>query len=202
MRSQKYETYVGPSSGYPQPGVFYLDPATTHVLDQELIEPVTRSGGYVEFPSYAKYARLVLDHPAEMAAAYGRRLFNGLDVQYPTPYIRDLGDRSIVLSLLEYTLGAIRWAGVVVLILPCATAVTGAVEPRFFLPIQVLVYMLVCFGPATRLSLLGGGAGRRVGLALSYAAFLGVCLTLSSATLAQLEHPGPTLGGGPSVKSE
>ena len=44
--------------------------------------------------------------------------------------------------------------------------------------------------------------GRRVGLALSYAVFLGICLTLSSATLAQLEHPGPTLGAGPSVKSK
>jgi hypothetical protein len=211
MHSQKYETYVGPSSGYPQPGVFYLDPATTRVLEDEHIAPVTRSGGYVEFPSYRRYARLVLDHPAEMAVAYGRRLFNGLDVQYPTPYVRDLDDRSIVLSLLEYTLvfvailrlllsearralGPIRWVAVVILILPCATAITGAVEPRFFLPIQLLVYMLVCFGPAARSSLLGGRAARRLTLALTYAAFLLVCLTLSSATLAHLEHSGQTLG--------
>ena len=71
---------------------------------------------------------MVIHDPAEMAAGYGRRLFNGLDVQYPTPYIRDLGDRSTVLSLLQYTLmflalarlllpdarsrlGRIRWAG-------------------------------------------------------------------------------------------
>jgi hypothetical protein len=213
MHSQKYETYIGPSSGYPQPGVFYLDPGTMHVLEQAHVVPVTRSGGYVEFPSYGSYVRLVLHHPAEMGAAYGRRLFNGVDVQYPTPYVRDLDDRSVVLSLLEYTLvflaivrlllpdarrslGRIRWAGIVVLVLPCVTAVTGAVEPRFFLPLQLLVYMLVCFGPATWASLIGGGAGRRVALALSYAAFLVVCLTLSSATRAQLEHPGPTLGSG------
>jgi hypothetical protein len=213
MHAQKYETYIGPPAGYAEPGVFYLDPAMRHVLEQEHISPVTRSGGYVEFPSHGDYVRLVLDHPAEMAAGYVRRLFNGLDVQYPTPYVRDLGDRSTVLSLLQYTLmfiaiarlllpdarralGRIRWAGIVLLLIPCVTAITGAVEPRFLLPLQVVVYMLVCFGPATRASLLGGSVGRRVGLAVSYAAFVLVCLTLSSATLGQLQHPGPTLGLG------
>jgi hypothetical protein len=44
--------------------------------------------------------------------------------------------------------------------------------------------MLVCFGPAWRTSLLGGSVGRRAGLAVSYAAFVLICLTLSSATLA------------------
>ena len=86
------------------------------------------------------------------------------------------------------------------LLIPCVTAVTGAVEPRFFLPLQLLIYMLVCFGPATRASLLGGGVGRRVGLAVSYAAFVLVCLTLSSATLAQIEYPGPTVGLGAAEK--
>jgi hypothetical protein len=216
MRAQKYETYVGSGAGYPQPDVFYLDPATRHVLEREHTSPVTHFYGgstYLEFPSYGKYVEMVLGHPPEMAAAYGRRLFNGLDVQYPTPYVRDLDDRSIVVSLFQYTLmflaiarlllpdaqralGRIRWYGIVLLLVPCATAVTGAVEPRFFLPLQMLIYMLVCFGPATRHSLLGGSAARRVGLAVSYVAFLVVCLTLSSATIAQLEHPGPTLGLG------
>lgn len=216
MRAQKYETYVGSGAGYPQPDVFYLDPATKHVLENQHISPVAHyyvGFTYIEFPGYGKYVRMVIHDPAEMAAGYGRRLFNGLDVQYPTPYIRDLGDRSILVSLLEYTLiflaiarlllpearralGRVRWSGIVLLLIPCATAVTGAVEPRFFLPLQMLIYMLVCFGPATRASLLGGSGARRVGLAVSYVAFLLVCLMLSSATLAQLEHPGPTLGLG------
>jgi hypothetical protein len=216
MRAQKYETYVGSVAGYPQPDVFYLDPATRHVLEQEHISPARRpyiGATYLEFPSYRKYVGMVVDHPGGMAAAYVRRLFNGLDVQYPTPYVRDLRDRSTFLSLLQYTLmfvaiarlavvdarralGRIRWAGVVLLLIPCATAVTGAVEPRFLLPLQALIYMLVCFGPATRASLLGEGVGRRVSLAVSYVAFVLVCLSLSSATLAQIEHPGPGLGLG------
>jgi hypothetical protein len=202
MRAQKYETYVGPPAAYPEAGVFYLDPATQHVVEQEHLSPVTRSGSYDEFPSYGKYARVVLDHPAAMVAGYLRRLFNGLDVKYPTPYVRDLADRPLALSLLQYTLmflaiarlvlpearralGRIRWTGVVLLVIPCMTAVTGAVEPRFFLPLQMLIYMLVCFGPDWRTALLGGSAGRRVGLVVSYAAFVVVCLTVSSATLAQ-----------------
>ena len=202
LLAQKYETYVGPASGYPRPEVFYLDPATTNVLRHEHSSEIT---------SYSQYARIVVHHPAEMAASYGRHIFNGLDVRYPTPYIRDLEDAPIVLSLVQYTLlfwalarlllpearralGPIRWSGVAVLLSPCLTAIPGAVEPRFFLPAQMLVYMLVCFGPNTRSALLGGQTRRRVALGLSYVAFVLVCLTLSSATLSQLEHPGPTLG--------
>ena len=165
----------------------------------------------VEITSYGQYVRIVVHHPAELLASYGRHLFNGLDVRYPTPYIRNLGDTSIVLSLLQYTLlflalarlllpearralGGIRWIGLAVLLSPCLTAIPGAVEPRFFLPIQALVYLFVCFGPNTRDALLGGPASRRAALALAYVGFVLICLTLSSATLAQLEHPGPTLG--------
>jgi hypothetical protein len=202
--AQKYETYVGGTAGYPQPGVFYLDPAAQHVMRQE---------GVPEITSYGQYARIVVHHPFELAASYVRHIFNGLDVRYPTPYIRNLRDSSILLSLFQYTLiflalarlvvpearralGRIRWAGILVLVSPCLSAIPGAVEPRFFLPAQVLIYMLVCFGPDQRAWLLVGGKGRRVGLAASYAAFLLVCVTLSSATQAQLQHPGPTLGIG------
>jgi hypothetical protein len=219
MHDQKYETYVGPLTRYPQPDVFYIDPATTHVLKQEhIFQSVIVFGLYAEITSYGQYARIVFHHPAEMAASYVRHIFNGLDVQYPTPYVRDLGDRSIVFALLEYTLmflaiartllpdarralGRIRWAGIVLLLATCLTAVPGAVEPRFFLPVQLLIYMLVCFSPTTHTSLLGGGIGRRAGLFVSYVAFVLLCLTLSSATLAQLEHPGPTLGLGNMGKS-
>jgi len=203
MRLQKYESYVGAELDYPQPEVRYLDPATTHVLEEE--------EGLSEVRSYGQYARIVIRHPAEIAAGYVRRIFNGLDVTYPTPYIRDLGNRSTFLSLLQYTLmflalarlllpdarsalGRAHWAAVALLVSPCLTALPTAVEPRFFLPLQALVYMLVCFGPGTGRSLFGETSGRRAGLLVSYVAFLAVCLSLSSATLAQLEHPGPTLG--------
>jgi hypothetical protein len=201
MFNQKYETFVGNAEDYPTPEVFYLDPAGAHVLEQE---------GLTEITSYRGYADVAFRNPAEITANWARHVFNGLDVRYPTPYIRDLDNSSIVLSLLQYTLiflavarlilpdarralGAVRWAGVVVLVSPILSAIPGAVEPRFFLPLQLLGYMLVCFGPATRATVLGGSARRRSALAVTYVLFVVGCVTLSSATLAQLEHPGPTL---------
>jgi hypothetical protein len=212
MTAQKYETYVGSSAGYPQPQVFYLDPATTHVLEREHADAnKIILGQNLAITSYGQYLGIVVRHPADLAASYVRHVFNGLDVRYPTPYVRDLENSSILLSLLQYTLmfiaiarlllpnarralGRIRWVGIVVLLSPCLTAIPGAVEPRFFLPLQLLIYMLVCFAPGTPVALLGGSVSRRVGVAVAYVAFVLVCVTLSSATLSHLEHPGPTLG--------
>ena len=207
MRAQKYETYVGPRSGYPRPEVFYLDPSTQHVLKEDHVPPRFDPvlGQRVDITSYGQYVGIVVRHPFAMAAAYARHLFNGVDVQYPTPYVRDLGDRSTLLSLLQYTLlfaavvrlllpgarrslGRIRWWGFGVLASACLTSIPGPVEPRFFLPLQLLVYFLVCFGPKTRAFLLGDTLDRRITLAASYGAFLLVCLIASSATRAQLEY--------------
>lgn len=214
MTAQKYETYVGSSAGYPQPQVFYLDPATADVLARHHIQsaPVF-FGQRPPIASYGQYARIVMHDPAEAAASYMRHIFNGLDVRYPTPYVRNLGNTSILLSLLQYTLmfllfarlllpetrralGRVRWAGVIILASPCLTAIPGPVEPRFFLPLQLLIYMFACFGPGTRVFLLGDGSQRRIALGLSYTAFILVCLTLSSETLSHLQYPGPTLGMG------
>ncbi len=216
MIAQKYETYVGTAEGYPQPQVFYLDPATTNVLEREHLSTTLIDGQNASITSYGQYIRLVFDHPAEMTASYLRHIFNGLDVRYPSPYVRNLENSSIVLSLLAYTLiflaiarlllsdarhalGRVRWAGLIVLVSTCLTAIPGAVEPRFFLPLQLLIYMLVCFGPATRATIFAGSVARRAGVAVAYVAFVLVCVTLSSETLSHLEHPGPTLGAGASV---
>lgn len=202
MFNQKYETFVGDAEEYPRPEVFYLDPAGAHVLAKE---------GLAEITSYRQYADVALSNPTEIAANWARHMFNGVDVRYPTPYIRDLDDASVLLSLILYTLlflavarlilpearralGSVRWAGVAVLVSPVLSAIPGAVEPRFFLPFQLLVYMLVCFGPATRATVVGGTRARRSAMAVGYVVFVVGCLTLSSAALSQLEHPGPTLG--------
>jgi hypothetical protein len=214
MIAQKYETYVGPTSGYPQPEVFYFDPATTHVLEQEGLSTSTIVfGQYAAITSYGQYIGIVLRHPAELLASYVRHVFNGLDVRYPTPYVRDLSDTSIFLSLLQYTLmflaaarlvvpsarralGRVRWLGLLVLLSPIVTALPSEAESRFFLPLQLTIYMLVCFAPAPWALVSGAGARRRVALAGAYIAFVLVCLTLSSATLAELQHSGRTLGVG------
>ena len=205
LQSQKYETYVGPLSEYPRAQVLFLDPSTRRLLEEEQITPVIRLDRPT-FPSNRRYVELVLEHPLVMGASYLRHLFNGLDVKYPTPYIRDLDDKPIVLSLLQYTLlfaalarlilpvarralGGVRWSGMIVL----ASAILGVIatqaESRYYLPLAALVYILVCFGPATRSTLLGGTTSRRVALAVTYAAFLLLCLLASAATQDHIEFP-------------
>jgi hypothetical protein len=193
LAAQRYETYVGPPDGYPRTRVFYLDPATRDLAENEI------SG-------YGEYARVALSHPHRIVASYVLHTFNGLDVRYPTPYVRDLTDSPGLLTILQYTvmffaamrlvlpearraLGRIRWIGVLILAIPCVTAIPGALEPRFFLPLHMLAYMLVCFGPATIASLRPGGASRPVAIAGLYVLLLAVWLGLSAATEAQLEYP-------------
>jgi hypothetical protein len=209
MNSQKYETYVGPRDGYPLPGVYYVDPATRRLLDEEGISavmvPGPGQGRDPAFPGIRRYVRLVFDQPIEMAASYVRHIFNGLDVKYPTPYVRNLGNRSLILSLLQYTLifmaaarllipsarralGRVRWLGIAVLLGACLAVLPTSAEPRYYLPMQALVYMLTCFGTATRASFLGGSTSRRAALGVSYVGFLLICVTLSSTTLALREY--------------
>jgi hypothetical protein len=191
--AQRYETYVGPSDRYPRAKVFYLDPAARGLLEDEL-------------SSYGEYARIALSHPHRIAASYGLHTFNGLDVRYPTPYVRDLTDSPLVLTILQATvmflaglrlllpearraLGQIRWIGIVILAAPCLTAIPGTPEPRFFLPLHALAYMLVCFGPATVASVRGRGAWRPIAVVAAYLVVLLIWLGLSAAAEAQLEHP-------------
>ena len=193
---QRYETYVGPSSEYPRQRVLYFDPVANKVREEE---------GVSDIESYGDYIEVVLRHPAAMATSYALHVFNGLDVRYATPYIRDLRDTPLVLSLLQYTLlfvaitrlvlpaarrrlGDVRWLGASLLILASLTAIPGAIEPRFFLPVHLLVYTLVCFGPANATTFLAGSVGRRVGLAGAYVSFVILCVTLSAATRAQIEY--------------
>jgi uncharacterized membrane protein (DUF485 family) len=89
-------------------------------------------------------------------------------------------------------LGPIIWAGLVILLLPAVNAIPGAIEPRFFLPVYLLVYMLVCFSPDWRGSLLAVTAARRFALASCCAGFIIGCVTLSAATRSQIEYPAAT----------
>ncbi len=205
--AQKYETYVGPLTKYPQPEVFFFDPATQHVVREEHLSTSTiELGQYVVVSSYTQYLGIAVRHPFELAAAYLRRVFNGLDVRYPTPYVRDLQDTSLALSLLEYSLlfaaaallvvpglrrglGRVHWLGLAVLVSPILTVIPSEAESRYFLPLQLLVYMLVSFGLTRPTLRAAAPVGVRVALGVTYAAFVLVCLTLSNATWSHLQHP-------------
>jgi hypothetical protein len=189
MNAQRYETYVGKGR---QPAVFYLDPATKKVLAQEHL---------VAFQSYSQYVRVSWDHPIEMIGGWTRRMFDGLDVRYTTPYVHDLGSHSEWFSLLDYTLlfaaatrllaptfrrqlGRAGWVEALALCSATATAVPLAAESRYYLPIYLVLYSIVVFGAGTRQAFADLGRAGKITLAVLYPLFLLVCITLSASSVA------------------
>lgn len=197
---QKYESAI--ASDYPEPIMFYLDAEGQELLRTE--QPRW-------FTSEAEYLRLAARHPLQFARQYALHLFNGLDVQYPTPYVPRVYASSLLRALLNYTvwfgaglvlLGAPwrrfrphHWLLLAALLLPCAAVLPVSMECRFLLPLHLLLYAALCFGwpaawrpwaqPKSRLLLLGA----------AYVVFVAVCLSVSASAQASLEKGGRTLTG-------
>jgi hypothetical protein len=195
MNAQRNETNVG--RAYPSSSAVYYDPSTRAILAKEHITQIT---------SYSQYLGIVKDYPTEMVGAWARRFFNGLDVRYSTVYIHDLNDTGEWFSLINYTLifvalmrvavpafrrrlGAVTWAPALILCAAALPAVPFAMEPRYFLPIQLVIYAIVAFSPGTWRSVAGLGTAERVELGVLYLGFLALCVTLSTSTLALIAFP-------------
>jgi hypothetical protein len=190
MRLDKYETTIDPRSAAQ---VYFRDPGTQRVMAEAHIAKVS---------NYPTYARLLLEHPLAMAAGLLRRLFDGIDVEYSSPYVRNIdGDRSWVRSLLLYTLfflaanvvlrsslrrrlGKVNWPLAGLWLLPAATALTSAVEVRFFLPLTLLIYALVCFTPVIPAGWGTLDRARRCQLAVVYLVFVIACFGMADSAYA------------------
>lgn len=198
LEQQKYETTY--ATDYPVPIMQFRSAAGTRLLRAE-------AGG--DFRSYGQYARAVLGHPLTAAGVVGGHLFNGLDVQYPTPYIRAVYRPSWALAGLNYTL----WFGVALvvggawhrrwppalgpvlaaLLGPCLAVLPLGIECRYLLPLHLLLCAALSFGwPAawTWPAFWALPARRRWGLLAAYAGFVGLCFAASAAAQATLEF-GP-----------
>jgi hypothetical protein len=195
MQEQRYETYIG--TAYPSPGVRYLDPSTQAILREDHI---------ASFTSYTQYARVVERHPTEMVASWWRHIFNGLDVRFATPYIRDLNGASELFSLIVYSLifvagarllipsfrrqfGKVSWPEGLALAAGIVPAIPLGAETRYYIPVQLIVYALVLFAPGTRQGWAELGRPGKVTLMTLYPVFLLFCIALSTATLALIEYP-------------
>jgi hypothetical protein len=192
LLQQKYETSL--TLDYPQPVMVFRDEAGEQLVRTEHVE---------WFDSYADYARLVLRHPLLFAKMYAQRLFNGLDLQYPTPYIRQVYQSTLGLAWLNYTVwfGALlvmvpswarrlrlrQWLVLAALLVPCLPMLAINIECRYLLPLHLLLYAVLCFGwpAAWRPTLLPRRQLVLVGVA--YVVFVGLCFVASAATQATLE---------------
>lgn len=200
LAQRKYETSL--AADYPEPYLFFLDQEGLRVLRAE--QPAW-------FSSTAQYLRLGRRYPGLFARLYAGHLFNGLDVQYPTPYVPRVYAPTWALAALNFTVlfgaglvllrarrrrwPAHQWLVLATLLLPCAVVLPVSMECRYLLPLHLLLYAVLCFGwPAAWRP--GRRPAARPGLiAAAYVLFLAGCFTASSVTQASLEQGGRTLLG-------
>lgn len=191
---RKYETNIG--TDYASPRMFFLDGR-----GQEL----WTSTGLVQLDSMAQYGRILQTAPGGVLRTWAGHLFNGLDLQYPTPYIPRVYQRTWVLAWLNYTVlfGGLwvlcgrrsRWplaanlrVGLILLAVlgPCAATLPVAMECRFLLPLHLLLCAAFAFGlsPAAWHT---SSNRQRLGIGALYIVFVLVCFSLSLNAQSSLE---------------
>ena len=198
---QRYETSVDPT--YPGAPVFFPDPAGKALRAQHPEQVLD---------SYGTYFSFVGQHLFDMGALYARHLFNGLDLLYAGPYVYRIYGVTLPLALLNYTvffaallvmafrryrLNVRQWLVLGGLLITCLATIPTIVECRFFLPLHLLLYAVVCFGWPTHFwqRWRRTPSRQRTVLLVAYGLFLLLCLTLSSNTQATLS------GGSKMVQS-
>ena len=156
LEFQKYETNIG--EDYPHPFMNFNDPHG---------QVLWKSTGLAQFEDVSQYVRLCAGRPGRAMGVWVRHLFNGMDLQYPTPYVHAVYVPTWPLAWLNYS---IIWAGLLVLLLrrwhrpaqgwarpvlvllalltPCLVTLVTAMECRFLLPLHLLLSAAVAFGAA------------------------------------------------------
>ncbi|MBC6698958.1 hypothetical protein [Hymenobacter sp. BT190] len=189
---QKYETSLG--NDYPERVMIFRDYAGEALVRQEQI-------GW--FDSYSSYLQLVLRHPTLFARMYAWRLFNGLDIQYPTPYIKQVYVPTWGLAWLNYSVwfgaGLVllrtqfrrltlpQWLVLAVLLVPCIPMLPMSMECRFLLPLHLFLYAVLCFGWPAAWRPAAWPRQRLAGVGVAYVAFVLLCFWASATAQATLE---------------
>ena len=194
LQYKKYETNVG--SDYASPQMYFVDPR-----GQELWE----RAGISEFKSYDQYGQLFLANPLNIVRIWASHLFNGLDIQYPTPYIQQVYVPSWGMAWLNYTLifsslwvlvvrrsswfikTNLRLAVVLLALLgPCAATLPVAMECRFLLPVHLLLYAVFAFTIKPVHAWRTSSVRQRAWTGLLYAGFVSAFFSLSINTQSRL----------------
>jgi hypothetical protein len=191
LKAQKYETNIGDS--YPAATVVYHDPVADEWPAGEMKEKTIRN-----------YLRIVKQHPLEIVISYFRHAFNGLDIFYPTPYVRNIYADHSVFRLLNYLIwfvffchvlrldfsqiDLVKLSAVSALLAPAVLAIPTVMEVRFFLPVYMLAYGVVSFRfRASRLvSTIWNDKLLLLRLLILGTLWIMISFTLSAATMEQL----------------
>ncbi len=195
---QKLETTLDRS--YPDQMMVFRD-----VAGEELV----RNEHITWLDSYADYFQLVMRHPLTFTGIYARRLFNGLDIQYPTPYIRNIYVSTLGLAWLNYTVwfgaglmllrtkvrtwSVRQWLVLAALLVPCLPMLPMSMECRFLLPLHLLLCAMVCFGWPSSWRSAAVGRGKLLAVSAAYVVFVALCFYASAAAQASLEFGARSL---------
>ena len=198
LEQQKYETTFG--TDYPDKVMLFRDEAGSRLL---------REAGVPYFLTYGAYASVLLRHPLTASGIMARHLFNGLDIQYPTPYVQRVYQLTWGLAWLNYTvwfgvllvLARVRlrhwslrhWLVLAALLAPCLVVLPMGMECRYLLPLQLLLCVAFGFAWPGRWNwnmFLKLKTGQRMALLGGYGGFVALCFVISAAAQATLEH-GP-----------
>lgn len=191
---KKYETYIG--TDYPVPQMFFEDRRG---------QEIWASTGQTRLDSLAQYGRILGASPGGVVRSWAGHLFNGLDIQYPTPYITRVYQRTWVLAWLNYTvlfwglwvlfrrrsrrplMASLRMSLVLLAVLgPCAATLPVAMECRFLLPLHLLLCAAFAFGLSPSAWYASTSRQRLVTGAL-YVGFVLACFSLSINTQGRLQ---------------
>ncbi|MDK1080291.1 MAG: hypothetical protein QGD88_02320 [Anaerolineae bacterium] len=150
LGTQKVGSNIG--TNYPSGLVTYDDPFKLKLQKTNLLRE----------KSLTRYFRIAQRFPVDMAISYFRHTFNGLDIFFPTPYIKNIYANHAFLSisnyliwllilihLLKMDLSQVRSLNVIVIISllsPVIFSIPTLVEVRFFLPAHLFAYGTIAFG--------------------------------------------------------
>lgn len=185
---QKYETNI--DTIYPTPEVKYLDRSGVKLSEIH---------GNKDFISISEYFNFVMHHPS-IFKVYLKHLFNGFDVTTPKAYLTgDIYYRSLLLRLINFTvifsglyvlffywkeLGKRNLLLLLMIAIIISSVVPMAIEVRFFIPAQILIYLLAInffdkLMPITK--------KRAFMILVLYLCFIGSALYLNISTANQIE---------------
>lgn len=209
LNCRKYETSIG--HDYPIPQLIFTDPRGQEIWN---------ATGLKEFTSYAQYIDLAAHEPLGILRVWLGHLFNGLDVQYPEPYVQAVYVPTWKLAALNYTvlLAGIavlalrarrgnwrqhgRAAGVAAaLLLPCLATLPTAMECRFLLPLHLLLSAAAVFGVSLA-GLRRQSARQWVVGVLLYGGGMFALFSLSANTQRRLQYGPRELFGPPSASQQ
>lgn len=197
IQYQKYETSI--DSFYLSPKMFFLDKDGFTLIEQHNLKA---------FNNYKNYLMLIWQSPGYFIKSYSRHFFNGIDLQYSTPYIKEVFKYNWFLTWINYTslflalimlkfyrkweLNKKHFIIFIITILPCLVVLPIAIECRFFLPLHLLIYTSICFGWANKWQWKLTSGIAKIKFFVFYLLFISTCYWLSYNSQITLEF-GPRI---------